>query len=104
MVSILLVYSIEWRWCVLLPVRPVQWCSPCLAHPGAVLTTTAIMSRYCLVAMCCGVVRVTVSVCCSYGGVSSDYSPPRRGGGWGYRWVVGGMTRLGGVVSEGRVP
>lgn len=28
--------------------------------------------------------------------------PPRRGGGWGHRGAVGGMTRVGGMVSEGR--
>ena len=82
---------------------PSPWCDPRLAHPGAVLTTTAIMSCYCLVAMVCGAVRVSISLWSLCGGVSSVCLPPCRGGGWGYRWVVGGMMRWGGMVSEGRV-
>lgn len=27
--------------------------------------------------------------------------PPRSGGGWGYRWVVGGMARWGGMALKG---
>lgn len=102
MVSILLVYSIEWRWCVLLLVRPVQWCDPCPAHPGAVLTTTAVMSCYCLAAMCCGVWVVCVSVCAVHGwGILCLPPPLVVDGGWGYRWVVGGMVRWGGIALKG---
>lgn len=100
MVSILLVCSIEWRWCVLLLVHPVRWCDLCLAHPGAVLATTAVMSCYCLVAMCCGVWVVCVSVLFVWWGILC-LLPPRRGGGWGYRWVVGGITRWGGMALKG---
>lgn len=46
MVSILLgVWCVEWRWCVLLLVHPVQCAWPMPSTPGAVLGSTAIMSR-----------------------------------------------------------
>lgn len=45
MVSILLVHSIEWRWCVLLPACTVRWCGPCPVYPSAVLMSTAVVSH-----------------------------------------------------------
>lgn len=50
------------------------WCTPCAAHPGAVLMSTAIVS--CAVrCRVCGAVWVCVCLCCSFGGVSLVCSP-----------------------------
>ena len=68
---------------------PVQWCGSCLAHPIAVLASTAVMSRSVLCRVC-GAVRVSVSACCSCGGVSSVCSP--------LAVVVGGAIVDGGVA------
>lgn len=89
MVSVLLVYSIEWRWVCSRPARssPVLWSVPRLVQCVAV--STAVMSCYCLVAMCCGAVRVSISLWSLCGGVSSDHSSLT---------VV-----VGGAVVEGRV-
>lgn len=45
MVSILLVYSIEWRWCVLLPVRPLQCVQPAPSTPCVYYVSTAVVSH-----------------------------------------------------------
>lgn len=59
---------------VLLLSCPVQWRGSCPTHPIAVLVSTAVVS--CTVPrQVCGAVRVSVSVCCSCGGVSSVHSP-----------------------------
>ena len=70
------------------------------------------MSRYRLVAMVCGAVRVSMCVWCSCGGVSFVCPPPYHGGGGGYHRegvavvdggvcvvVVGGMVLKGGVCD-----
>jgi hypothetical protein len=82
------VWCVEWRWCVLLPVRPVQWCSPCPVHPGAVLISTAIMSCYCSLP---GVWRVAVhvSVCAVRVVGYPSLAPPSRWWWVGPSWMVG---------------
>lgn len=45
MVSILVVYSIEWRWCVLLPVRPLQCVQPAPSTPCVYYVSTAVVSH-----------------------------------------------------------
>lgn len=79
---------------------PVAWLAPCLVRCVAV--STAVMSRtaplpcaWCDVGDYLSEVFVWWDILC--------LPPPRRGGGWAYRWVVGGMTRWGGMTSEGRV-
>lgn len=70
----LLVHSIEWRWCVLLLSRLLQWCGPCPTHPSAVLVSTAVMSPT-VACRVCGCVGECVCLWCSCGGVSSVCSP-----------------------------
>lgn len=88
MVSILLVYSIEWRGVCCRPGRssPVPWPVPRLVRCVAV--STAVMSCYCLVAMCCGV-WVSISLWSLCGGAFFVSPPPLVvvggaivGGGW----------------------
>ena len=75
----------------------VVWSVPCVAWCVAV--STAVMSCYCLVAVFCGAVQVSVSVCCSCGGVSSDRPPPHPSGGGCRRWVVVAWCGRGGGVA-----
>ena len=91
------VYSIEWRWCVLLLAALSSGAARALLIPvqySPVLLLCRVPSR-CQV---CGAVRVSVCVWCSCGGVSSDHSPlvvvvggaVVDGGAW--RVVVGGIA------------
>lgn len=67
-----------------------------------VALSTAVMSCYCLVAVSCGVVRVSMSPGCSCGGVVFCPPPPHPSRGGGYRWVVGCGVVVGGMTGEGR--
>lgn len=51
----------------------------------------------------CAVRVVCVSVLFVWWGSLLPVPPPRRGGGWGHRGWWGGVTRWGGMVTEGRV-
>lgn len=101
MVSVLLVYSIEWRWCVVLLVCPTQYVWPMPPTPSAVLTGTAVMlcAVHCRVCGVCGV--LCLSKVFVWWGIPCVLPPRRGGGGWlslggGALWGWGGMT------SEGR--
>ena len=72
-------------------------CSPSPSHPVAVLVSAA----SCRALLLAGCVAWRVCVCCSCGGVSSDYSPPHVGGGWGHCGWWGGMTGWGGQWKGG---
>lgn len=81
---------------VLLLVHLSLWCSPCSAHPSAVLISAAVVScavvcrvMWCVGGVCLSVVFVWWGILCLL--------PPRRGGGWGHCGWWGGM------VDEGRV-
>ena len=94
---------VEWRWCVLLPSCPVQWCGSCPTHPHCSAGEYCCHVVYCslpgvwVVGMWC-VLFVWWGILCPL--------PPRRGGGWGHRgwWgavVDGGVAwwRKGGCVA-----
>lgn len=101
MVSILLgVLRVEWRWCVLLLVRLVQWCSPYPTHPTAVLPSTAVVSR----AVRCWVCGVWAACVCPYSFVwwgDPPIAPPRRGGGGGHSGWWGAVVWWGGIALKG---
>ena len=57
-----------------------------------------LLSR-CHVLWCVG--GVCVCLCCSWVGYPLSAPPLVVDGGWGYRWVVGGMVRWGGIALKG---
>lgn len=94
---------VEWRWCVLLLSRPVQWCGSCPTHPTAVLASTAVMS--CTVPrQVCGVWCGCVSVLFVWWGILCPLPPSSwwrvgpswmvgwRSGWWVAWWVKGGCV------------
>lgn len=100
MVSILVVCAaVEWRWCVLLS------CPPRCVQPdlhSASVHGTVYCCHVILLSCCHGLVVQGVCVCgvCVVG-YSLSAPLPRRGGGRGHRWMVGGMAD-GGWHSNGR--
>ena len=101
MASILLgVWCVEWRWRVSLLVCPVQWCSPCLAHPSAVLSSTAVVS--CAVrCRVCGVVQCVCLYSFAWWGILCALPPPQWWRGW-LSWMVGWHGGVGRHGVEGR--